>query len=89
MLKTEGKKYAIIPGQKQQELVRVLAEVNEGLGGGKDLKEILEIASNGLSTIMNCSRVSILIKEEEQDNYTVKEEVGENKNIVLTSFRRG
>ena len=87
MLKTEGQKSAIIPPQKLEELVRVLAEINKQSSGGKNLEEILEIASNSLSKIVNCSRASILIKEEEKETYIVREDVDGGKSSSLRGLQ--
>lgn len=88
MLKTEGKISAIIPAEKQQELVRVLAEINKQSSGGKSLGEILEIASNGLGKIINCSGTSILVKEElEKEIYMVKTDVERGKSSSIRGMQ--
>ncbi len=88
MLKTEGQKYAIIPQQKLEELVSALAEINKQSSEGKSLEEILEIAGNSLGEILNCSRTSILVKEElEKEIYIVRTDVDGGKSSPLRGLQ--
>jgi GAF domain-containing protein len=89
MLKTESQKYAIIPPQKLEELVSALAEINKQSREGKSLEEILEIAGNWLGQIINCSRTSILVKEEEleKETYIVKTDADGGKSSSLRGLQ--
>jgi len=88
MLKTESQKYATITQQKLEELISALAEINKQLSEGKSLEEILEIAGNSLGEILNCSRTSILVKEElEKEIYMVKVDIDGGKSSSLRGLQ--
>ena len=65
MLETESQIYARIPQGKQGELFSILADLDRVFSKDKSLQQVLENACNLLCQLFNCSRVSILVKEEE------------------------